>query len=246
MGGSDDKSNLVELLAEEHFVGHLLLARIHPENRKLVFAANMMLMNSPMHHGARSRNKRHAWLRKAHAEAARATHLGVPKSPEHVAKVSRALTGKPGTRRGAVTAEETKAKQSAAAFARPDKAENDEKMREGYARMTPQERTAQAGKAWDTKRANGKDRDTPETRAKKSTAGRERSQRETSEEKTARALKAAESRRRNGSDKATPESRERMRQAHLGKKQSLETVAKRKATIARNKALKAVTMPENT
>lgn len=35
MGGVDDKSNLVDLTAREHFVAHRLLAKIHPKERGL-------------------------------------------------------------------------------------------------------------------------------------------------------------------------------------------------------------------
>lgn len=42
MGGTDDRENLVDLYPEEHFVVHLLLVKIYPDNVKLVFAANMM------------------------------------------------------------------------------------------------------------------------------------------------------------------------------------------------------------
>lgn len=38
LGGSDDKENLVELTAREHFLCHWLLVRIFPENNKLSFA----------------------------------------------------------------------------------------------------------------------------------------------------------------------------------------------------------------
>lgn len=42
MGGSDNKENLVELTAREHFLCHWLLARINPENEKLALAFFMM------------------------------------------------------------------------------------------------------------------------------------------------------------------------------------------------------------
>ena len=35
MGGSNEKQNLIELTAREHFICHWLLCRIYPENRKL-------------------------------------------------------------------------------------------------------------------------------------------------------------------------------------------------------------------
>jgi hypothetical protein len=38
MGGSDEKENLVNLTAREHFICHRLLVQIHPDNNKLKFA----------------------------------------------------------------------------------------------------------------------------------------------------------------------------------------------------------------
>ena len=38
MGGSDEKENLVNLTAREHFICHRLLVQIHPSNNKLKFA----------------------------------------------------------------------------------------------------------------------------------------------------------------------------------------------------------------
>lgn len=42
LGGSNDKSNLIDLYAEEHFHAHKLLAQEYPENGKLVSAYAMM------------------------------------------------------------------------------------------------------------------------------------------------------------------------------------------------------------
>lgn len=38
IGGNDDKDNLVLLTAKEHFISHLLLVKIYPDNNKLKFA----------------------------------------------------------------------------------------------------------------------------------------------------------------------------------------------------------------
>ncbi|ACO94319.1 putative homing endonuclease [Shigella phage Ag3] len=61
MGGSDNPDNLVRLTPEEHYVAHLLLVKMHPDNRKLIFAANMMGGYNP--HNGRN-NKTHGWLRR--------------------------------------------------------------------------------------------------------------------------------------------------------------------------------------
>jgi len=42
IGGNDDETNLVELTAKEHFICHLLLCEIYPNENKIKFAAWMM------------------------------------------------------------------------------------------------------------------------------------------------------------------------------------------------------------
>ena len=42
LGGSNDKSNLVELTAREHFICHRLLCKIYPNNDKLLYALWLM------------------------------------------------------------------------------------------------------------------------------------------------------------------------------------------------------------
>ena len=42
LGGSNDKSNLVELTAREHFICHRLLCEIYPNNDKLLYALWLM------------------------------------------------------------------------------------------------------------------------------------------------------------------------------------------------------------
>lgn len=61
MGGSNDELNLVDLTPEEHYVCHQLLVKIHPNNRKILYAALAMSMSG----GAKLRsNKLYGWLRK--------------------------------------------------------------------------------------------------------------------------------------------------------------------------------------
>jgi hypothetical protein len=60
LGGSDDPSNLVRLTAEEHFVAHQLLVKIHPNVDKIVYAACLM-SQSP--HGKRFNNRQYSWLK---------------------------------------------------------------------------------------------------------------------------------------------------------------------------------------
>jgi hypothetical protein len=42
LDGTNDKSNMVNLTAREHFISHWLLFRIYPENSKIAFAFYMM------------------------------------------------------------------------------------------------------------------------------------------------------------------------------------------------------------
>lgn len=63
IGGTNDASNLVKLLPEEHYVAHQLLVKMYPNNSKLVNAAAMMCVvgiNQP----GRSKNKLFGWLRR--------------------------------------------------------------------------------------------------------------------------------------------------------------------------------------
>ena len=75
---------------------------------------------------------------------------GRVKSSDHVAKGAAAMLDKPGTRCGAVTSEETRRKQSAAATGRKYSPETIAKMVNG---KTAEQRRAAALKAWETKRA---------------------------------------------------------------------------------------------
>lgn len=62
LGGSNDKSNLVNLTPEEHYTAHLLLVRIYPHNKKLIHAAVMITVNGNGHD--RSKNKIYGWLKR--------------------------------------------------------------------------------------------------------------------------------------------------------------------------------------
>jgi hypothetical protein len=73
MGGNDDPENIVSLTAEEHYLAHLLLVKIYPENNKLIFAAKMMTVSSSGH--IRS-NKLYGWLRRKAAIASSESQKG--------------------------------------------------------------------------------------------------------------------------------------------------------------------------
>lgn len=63
MGGDDNASNIVKLTPNEHYIAHLLLAKIHPTNLKLWSAVVMMKSGI----NGRS-NKVYGWIRRNHAK----------------------------------------------------------------------------------------------------------------------------------------------------------------------------------
>jgi len=65
LGGSNAKSNIVALTAEEHYVAHQLLVKLHPDNAKLLYACSMMSGNNGRH---KHNNKLFGWLRKRQSE----------------------------------------------------------------------------------------------------------------------------------------------------------------------------------
>lgn len=60
LGGSNLKSNLIDLTPEEHYLAHQLLVKIYPENRKLVYALSACCMSK---NGIRN-NKMYGWIKK--------------------------------------------------------------------------------------------------------------------------------------------------------------------------------------
>jgi hypothetical protein len=63
MGGKNEKSNLVELTPEEHYVAHQLLVKMYPNNDSLVYAANKMTVSS---NSQKRSNKKYGWLKRKH------------------------------------------------------------------------------------------------------------------------------------------------------------------------------------
>ena len=64
LGGTDADINLVNLTAEEHFVAHQLLAKIYPDNNKLMSALSKMCSSSSKN---KRTNKWYGWIRKRYA-----------------------------------------------------------------------------------------------------------------------------------------------------------------------------------
>lgn len=63
MGGGNEKTNLVRLTAEEHYVAHQLLVKMNPDVPELAGAAMWMSKRC-------TGNKAYGWLRRRHAAAA--------------------------------------------------------------------------------------------------------------------------------------------------------------------------------
>jgi len=58
VGGTDLNDNIAKLTPEEHYLAHLLLVKMYPGNKKLIYAANMMCR------GKNRSNKLYGWLRR--------------------------------------------------------------------------------------------------------------------------------------------------------------------------------------
>ena len=93
LGGTDTKDNLVLLTAEEHWLAHLLLVKIHPGNDKLIFACQAMSMAGG--NNGRTTNKLFGWIRRAYREATSLRQKGQSVPQERRDKISAALKGKP-------------------------------------------------------------------------------------------------------------------------------------------------------
>lgn len=65
IGGTDDANNLVSLTPEEHYICHLLLVKIHPNNIRLVKAAMFMVSSN---NNVKRTNKAYGWLKRQYSE----------------------------------------------------------------------------------------------------------------------------------------------------------------------------------
>lgn len=78
LGGNDSVGNLVALTAREHYIAHLCLIKMYPNNHKLVRAAIMMCCSSENH--KRSGNRIYEWLRKKHQTVMKESQSGIGNS----------------------------------------------------------------------------------------------------------------------------------------------------------------------
>lgn len=61
IGGNNDPNNIVNLTAEEHFIAHLLLIKIYPDNIKILYAFQMMNVSCKNH---KRKNKLYGWAKR--------------------------------------------------------------------------------------------------------------------------------------------------------------------------------------
>lgn len=69
MGGTNEKTNLVALYPEEHFVAHALLLKIHKDTEHRFALAKAVQKMCRGHKGKRARRKLYGWLKREHALA---------------------------------------------------------------------------------------------------------------------------------------------------------------------------------
>ena len=96
LGGSDDKTNLVNLSAKEHFVCHLLLTKIHstgPNHFKMVRAFMMMLVSS-INHKRYYNSRSYATLREEYSHIVSEAQTGNGNSQYGKIWISDPLSGK--------------------------------------------------------------------------------------------------------------------------------------------------------
>jgi len=90
LGGSNEKSNIVRLTPEEHYVAHQLLVMMHPGHRGILWAASNMTGASAK---MARRNKLYGWLRRLLSEDMRVRATGRKMPPEAVEKMRQAKIG---------------------------------------------------------------------------------------------------------------------------------------------------------
>ena len=113
LGGSNKKINLVRLTAKEHWLIHLILIEIYPDNKNIKLAVNMMMRKSDnQKRQIISSGKQFERLKivvaKAHSELMKGKKRIF--TEEHKKNISKSRMGIPSPRKGAKLSEETKRK----------------------------------------------------------------------------------------------------------------------------------------
>ena len=117
IGGADEEYNLVLLTAEEHYIAHQLLVKIHPGKGKLIFALNMMGVTSDKH---RRNNKEYGWIKRKVAKELSDSQKGKSYGYKFKPGKDHLLYGKPAANRGVPHDAATKLKMSYYANNRPE------------------------------------------------------------------------------------------------------------------------------
>ena len=95
MGGSDDKENLVELTAREHFICHRLLVNMYPNNNKLKFALWAMCnMKSKRQNRYVPSSRIYEFIKLEVIKIISENKKGVKLTEEHKRKTSETLKGR--------------------------------------------------------------------------------------------------------------------------------------------------------
>jgi len=207
LGGTDEIGNLVALTPEEHYTAHLLLAQIHRNDERLLYAANMMMVNNPSQH--RTKNKMYGWLRRAIDEAQR---LRRP-SEETLVKMRESRKGK----RPALGMKHTPEMRVLLT----------ERNLARYANTPKEKRSEISAKAWATKHANGyavsdATREKLQSAAMGSTLIASKVSEMTPEQRREKSLKSWVTRRANGKDHPSEVTRQRMSEAQSARHQTLQ------------------------
>lgn len=117
LGGTDAKENLVDLYPEEHYLAHLLLCKIYPENQKLLYASMNMATGSLSNLGKRN-NKKYGWVRRQYAKSISGDGNPSRRDPE---LQKRASLKRVGQKRTVETREKMSAAQRGRKFTREHK-----------------------------------------------------------------------------------------------------------------------------
>lgn len=145
LGGTDDPENLTLLTAKEHFIAHLLLARIHKGTPEGVKMSRAFVMMTGIHKLMNVTARLYQVLREDHARELgprmSKLHKGVPKTPEHRKKIGR--SGEKNAMYGKTTSDRQKEAVRRASTGRVDKPETTEKRRQnGLGRIHSEETKA--------------------------------------------------------------------------------------------------------
>ena len=102
LSGTDDKDNLVELTAKEHFLSHKLLCKIHPNNKSIQFAywAMVVYKSKKNQREYKVSSREYQLLREQISSMMSVIKTGTqtPHTAQTKQKIKIALTGKPKTK----------------------------------------------------------------------------------------------------------------------------------------------------